>query len=67
VAGKLRDRFPVPPEIGEAELRQRALASPRVRAALADRPVHRVIVRPPRLVNIVPGGPGGPGGAGAAG
>jgi leucyl-tRNA synthetase len=67
VAGKLRDRFPVPPGIGEAELRQRALASPRVRAALAGRPVHRVIVRPPRLVNVVPGGPGGSVRPGAAG
>jgi len=62
VAGRLRDRFPVPPEVSEADLRRRALASPRVHAALAGRPVRQVIVRPPRLVNVVPVDP--PGGAG---
>jgi leucyl-tRNA synthetase len=61
VAGRLRDRFEVPPGATAAELRERALASPRVREALAGRPVRRVVVRPPRLVNLVPGG--GPEGA----
>jgi leucyl-tRNA synthetase len=54
VAGRVRDRLEVPPEIAEPELRKRALASAQVRAALAGRPVARVVVRPPRLVNIVP-------------
>jgi leucyl-tRNA synthetase len=54
VAGRVRDRLEVPPDIGEAELRERALASAQVRVALAGRPVDRVVVRPPRLVNIVP-------------
>jgi leucyl-tRNA synthetase len=61
VAGRLRDRFEVPPEVAEAELRERALASPRVQAALAGRPVHRVVVRPPGLVNVLPAGPPGAG------
>lgn len=54
VAGRPRDRFQVPPEVAEGELRERALASPAVREALAGRPVRRVVVRPPRLVNVVP-------------
>jgi leucyl-tRNA synthetase len=55
VAGKLRDKFDVPVGIGEDELRARALASDAVRRALGDRPVRTVVVRPPRLVNVVPG------------
>ncbi|MBV9292407.1 MAG: hypothetical protein JO222_08150 [Frankiales bacterium] len=42
-------------EAGEEELRERALASDAVRRALGDLPVRTVIVRPPRLVNVVPG------------
>jgi leucyl-tRNA synthetase len=55
VAGKLRDRIEVAPDITAEELRARALASPAVRAALGDRLPGRVVVRPPRLVNVVPG------------
>jgi leucyl-tRNA synthetase len=55
VAGKLRDRFEVAAGVGEDELRERALASDAVRRALGDRPVRTVVVRPPRLVNVVPG------------
>ena len=55
VAGKVRDRFEVPPDVAADELLERALASPAVRAALSGRPAGRIIVRPPRLVNIVPG------------
>jgi leucyl-tRNA synthetase len=58
VAGKVRDRFEVVPEVAADELRERALASPAVRAALGDRGAGRVVVRPPRLVNIVPAAPG---------
>jgi leucyl-tRNA synthetase len=54
VAGKLRDKFDVPVGIGEDELRDRALASDAVQRSLAGRPVRNVIVRPPRLVNVVP-------------
>jgi leucyl-tRNA synthetase len=55
VRGKVRDRLEVPAGIGEAELRALALASPRVQQALAGAPVRTVVVRPPRLVNVVPG------------
>ncbi len=54
VAGKVRDRLEVPPGISEDELRELALAAPGVSRALAGRGVQKVIVRPPRLVNIVP-------------
>jgi leucyl-tRNA synthetase len=55
VAGKVRDRLEVPPGIGEDELRELALATPGVARALEGRPVRKVIVRAPRLVNVVPG------------
>jgi leucyl-tRNA synthetase len=55
VAGKVRDRLAVAPDVDADEVRERALASPAVQAALAGRAVARVITRPPRLVNIVPG------------
>jgi leucyl-tRNA synthetase len=54
VNGKVRDRLEVPPGIGEDELRELALAAPGVVRALAGRGVKAVIVRPPKLVNIVP-------------
>ena len=54
VAGKLRDKLEVPPSIGSDELRELALASEAVRRALDGRDVRTVIVRPPRLVNVVP-------------
>ena len=55
VAGKVRDRLEVPPGIGEDELRELALAAAGVARALEGRPVQKVIVRAPRLVNVVPG------------
>jgi leucyl-tRNA synthetase len=55
VAGKVRARLAVSPEIGEDTLREAALADPAVQRALAGRPVRTVVVRPPRLVNVVPG------------
>jgi leucyl-tRNA synthetase len=54
VNGKVRDRLQVPPGIGEDELRALALAAPGVSRALAGRGVRTVIVRPPKLVNVVP-------------
>ncbi len=54
VAGKLRDRLTVAADIGEDELRQLALASDAVARALDGRGVRTVIVRAPRLVNVVP-------------
>jgi leucyl-tRNA synthetase len=54
VAGKVRDRLEVPVEISENDLRERALASGRVQLALAGRGVRTVVLRAPRLVNVVP-------------
>ena len=56
VAGKVRDRLEVPPDIAEDRLRELALASDAVQRALEGRTVRTVIVRAPRLVNVVPGG-----------
>ncbi|MSV44267.1 MAG: leucine--tRNA ligase, partial [Actinobacteria bacterium] len=53
VAGKVRDRIEVPPTIGEDELRALALAAPGVVKALEGVEVRTVVVRPPKLVNIV--------------
>jgi leucyl-tRNA synthetase len=55
VDGKVRDRIQVAPDAAEADLRELALASDRVKAALGDRPVARVVVVPPKLVNLVTG------------
>jgi leucyl-tRNA synthetase len=55
VDGKVRDRVEVAPDAPEDELRKLAMASERVRAALADRQVARVVVVPPKLVNLVTG------------
>ena len=54
VAGKVRDRLDVPPGIDEAGLRGLALASAGVQRALDGRGVRTVIVRAPKLVNVVP-------------
>ena len=55
VDGKVRDRIEVAPDATEDELRELAMASERVRAALGDRQVARVVVVPPKLVNLVTG------------
>jgi leucyl-tRNA synthetase len=53
VAGKVRDRLEVAPDITEDELRALALGSEKVTAYLQGSP-RKVIVRAPKLVNIVP-------------
>jgi leucyl-tRNA synthetase len=53
VDGKVRDRIEVAPDTGEDALRAAALDSPKVRAAMGGRPVARVVVVPPKLVNVV--------------
>ncbi len=55
VGGKLRARLAVPPAIDDEALTALALADDAVSKALEGRGVARVIVRAPRLVNIVPG------------
>ena len=54
VAGKVRDKLEVPPDIDAAELERLALASEKVQASLAGRETRKVIVRAPKIVNIVP-------------
>ena len=53
IAGKVRDRLEVAPGVSEAELEALALASPRIQAAIDGKTVRKVIVRAPKLVNIV--------------
>ncbi|WP_214320520.1 leucine--tRNA ligase [Nonomuraea sediminis] len=53
VAGKVRDRLEVSPDISEADLRALALASDKIQPYLSGEP-RKVIVRAPKLVNIVP-------------
>ncbi len=55
IAGKVKARLEVDPDIGDDELQVAALAEPAIGAALAGIPPRRVIVRAPKLVNIVPG------------
>ncbi len=54
VKGKVRDRIEVPPTISAEQAEATALASAAVVEALDGASPQRVIVKPPRLVNIVP-------------
>ena len=53
VNGKVRDRIEVTPDVTGAEAERLALAAPAVVEALAGAAPKRVIVRPPKLVNVV--------------
>ncbi|NYE37794.1 leucyl-tRNA synthetase [Nocardioides cavernae] len=53
VKGKVRGRLEVSPDISEADLEAAALADEGVRRALDGATVRKVIVRAPKLVNIV--------------
>ena len=55
VAGKVKARLQVSPDIAEDDLVAAAMADPAVVAALGPVPPARVIARPPKLVNFVPG------------
>ena len=55
VAGKVKDRLDVSPDIDPTELEKLALASESVQAALGGQSIRTVIVRAPKLVNVVPG------------
>ena len=54
VSGKLRARLDVSPDISAQELEKLALESPNVIKTLDGKGVRTVIVRAPKLVNIVP-------------
>ncbi len=55
VQGKLRAKLEVSPEISEADLEAMALAEPVIVRALEGKTVRKVIVRAPKLVNVVAG------------
>lgn len=54
VKGKVKARLEISPSITDAELEALALADPAVVAALGGAGIRKVIVRAPKLVNIVP-------------
>ncbi|MEU3597869.1 leucine--tRNA ligase [Streptomyces sp. NPDC006798] len=54
IKGKVKARLEVPPSIADTELEALALADPGVVAALGGAGIRKVIVRAPKLVNIVP-------------
>ena len=53
VNGKLRSRIVVSADASEEVIRERALADPKVQAAIAGKQIVKVIVVPAKLVNIV--------------
>jgi len=53
IKGKVRDRLEVAADITDADLEAAALASETVRRHIGDATVRKVIVRAPKLVNIV--------------
>ena len=54
IKGKVKARLEVAPQISEADLEALALADPAVVSALNGGGIRKVIVRAPKLVNIVP-------------
>ncbi|KQY54569.1 MULTISPECIES: leucine--tRNA ligase [unclassified Nocardioides] len=55
VQGKVKARLDVSPDVSEADLEAAALADPAIVKALEGKTVRKVIVRAPKLVNIVAG------------
>ncbi|MGB0102303.1 MAG: leucine--tRNA ligase [Nocardioides sp.] len=53
IQGKVRARLEVAPDIAEGDLERLALADPAVLKAIDGRTVRKVIVRAPKLVNVV--------------
>jgi leucyl-tRNA synthetase len=55
IQGKLRAKLEVSPDISETDLETAALADPWVQKSLEGKEIRKVIVRAPKLVNIVAG------------
>ncbi|MDF8265254.1 leucine--tRNA ligase [Luteipulveratus flavus] len=55
IQGKVRDRLQVAPDISDADLEALARQSEKVLESLGDKQIRKVIVRAPKLVNIVAG------------
>jgi leucyl-tRNA synthetase len=53
VNGKVRDRLSVAPDVTEDALKAAALALPGIVRAIGDGAIRTVVVRPPKLVNVV--------------
>jgi leucyl-tRNA synthetase len=53
VDGKVRDRIEVAADITEDACRETAMASGNAKRAIGDREIRTVVVRAPRLVNVV--------------
>jgi leucyl-tRNA synthetase len=55
VQGKLRAKLEVSPDISAADLEAAAMADPHVQRSLEGKTVRKLIVREPKLVNVVTG------------
>jgi leucyl-tRNA synthetase len=53
IGGKIKDKLQVSPDISQAELEALAMASTEIVDALIDQEIRMVVVRAPKLVNIV--------------
>ncbi len=53
INGKVRDRLIVPLEASEDQIKERALAAPRVKEFITGKTVKKVVVVPKKLVNVV--------------
>ena len=53
VNGKIKDRIEVSPDISEADLEKLAMDNAEIKVAIAGASISKVIVRAPKLVNIV--------------
>ncbi|MEM6834288.1 MAG: leucine--tRNA ligase [Pseudomonadota bacterium] len=53
IRGKLRDTIDVPKDLNKAELEERALAQPKIAAAIDGQTIRKVVVVPNRIVNVV--------------
>ncbi len=53
VNGKIKDKLVVPADTEDEQIKQQALASEKVKAAMGDKPAKKVIVVKPRIVSII--------------